>query len=87
MATVIFLGWYFISQPHELLVPYLTALDVWRGINFIFVLLAACESIFISHMIKSNTPRIKRTHPDENEKYKMLPCKNCPHKVLKVINY
>lgn len=83
MSTVIFLGWSYLSQPNELRLSYLTAMDVWRGINFVFVLLAAYESVFITHMIKMNTTKVKRTHPDENEKYKMIPCKDCPQKVKK----
>ena len=81
ISTVIFLGWYYITVPNELHVPYLTALDAWRSINFAFVTFAALESILISYMIKTNSPKVKRTHPDDNEKFKMLTCDNCPLKV------
>lgn len=81
LCTVIFLGWHYLVQSNELMVSYITALDLWRGINFIFVFTAAMESIIITHMIKTNRNKIKRTHPDDSEKYKMLPCPNCPEKV------
>lgn len=73
ISTVIFLGWYYTVQNIDLLISYNTALDSWNAANFIFVLLVALESIFITFMIKTNTNAIKRIHPDDSDEFKMLP--------------
>ncbi len=80
-STILFLGWHYLAQPNQLTVSYYVLLDFWRGVNLAFVLLAASESILVTYMIKTNKNKIKRTHPDDNEKLKMFPDNNCPEKV------
>lgn len=86
LTSLTFLGWHYLAQPNDLVVSYFTYLDFWRGINFIFVLSAATESIFITYMIKMNANKIIRNHPDDSEKFKMLQCKDCPYKVSNFIS-
>lgn len=81
LSSIIFLGWHYLAQPNDLVVSHYTYLDYWRGVNFIFVLGAAAESIFIAYMIKMNTNKIVRNHPYDSEKFKMLQCKDCPERV------
>ena len=73
MSTVIFLAWYYTIQNTGLMNSYNTAVDIWNAANFIFVFLVALESTLIVFMIKTNSNLILRTHPDDNDEFKMLP--------------
>lgn len=58
LSTVIFIGWHFLLQPNPLQVSYSTRLELWRGVNFVFVVLAALETILVMHMSKAHATKV-----------------------------
>ncbi|XP_065213856.1 glutamate-gated chloride channel-like [Planococcus citri] len=84
MSTVMYLAWYYTVQDPDLSISYNTALHTWNAANFIFVILAALESLMIVFMIKTNKNAIKRIHPDDNDEFKMIPNDQNKSKVLDI---
>ena len=59
LSTILLLSWFYLSRTDQLTISYMTYLDMWRAINYLFVFLAAVESFYVINTLKYVNTKVR----------------------------